>query len=286
MPDEMIEPTTDETLLRDWIGNSESVIDTLNASHANKLAGTLDDETVYATGDQLPPAWHWAYFLPGSMQSKLGRDGHPARGHFMPPVALPRRMWAGSELIFEKPVFFGETVTKMSIIEDVKMKSGSSGVLCFVTVRHDYVGESGDHRFADRQTIVYRDDPSPDMPAPKLVESPSGEVIATVEPASTLLFRYSALTFNTHRIHYDREYCLNVEGYPGLVVHGPLQATLLAGQAARRVDGRKIERLTFRARAPLFDTASFIICSGNDNQLWTQSPQGGVAMSLAIKYAA
>lgn len=281
----MSEATMDEGVLRGWVGNCQSVTDTLQATHANKLAGTLDDETVYAEDDPLPPSWHWAWFLSGSMQSKLGRDGHPALGGFMPPVALPRRMWAGSELVFEKAVLIGETITKTSTIEDVKLKSGGSGALCFVTVRHDFSGDEGDHRFSDRQTLVYLNDPAPDAPAPKLVEPRAGETLATIEPTPTLLFRYSALTFNTHRIHYDRDYCLDVEGYPGLVVHGPLQATLLAGEAAGRANGRKIEKLTFRARAPLFDTAGFAICT-DGSQYWTQTPKGGVAMSLTVDYAA
>jgi len=281
--------TMDEAVLRGWIGNSESVTDTLDAAHANKLAGTLDDETVYADDDPLPPSWHWAWFVSGSPQSKLGRDGHPVLGGFMPPVALPRRMWAGSELMFEKPVLIGETITKTSTIEGVKMKSGNSGTLCFVTVRHDFSGGNDDHRFADRQTLVYLNDPEPDAPAPGLVEAPEGEVLATVEPTPTLLFRYSALTFNTHRIHYDRDYCQDVEGYPGLVVHGPLQATMLAGEAVSKAKDRtkdqKIAKLAFRARAPLFDTARFAICS-DGSQFWTQTPQGGVAMSLTVDYAA
>ena len=281
----MTEATMDEAVLREWIGRSESITDTVHAAHANKLAGTLDNEAVYSSGDPLPPSWHWAWFVPASAQSQLGRDGHPALGGFMPPVALPRRMWAGSELVFSKPVLIGDTITKTSTIKDLKMKSGNSGALCFVTVRHDFAGKSGDHRFTDRQTLVYRDDPARDASAPKLVKAPPSEVLATIEPTPTLLFRYSALTFNTHRIHYDRDYCINVEGYPGLVVHGPLQATLLAGEASSRADGREIAKLAFRARMPLFDTAGFAICSDGD-QLWTQTPEGGVAMSLTVDYAA
>ncbi len=277
----MSEATTDQNQLREWIGRSETTTDTIHAEHAQKLAGTLDDEQEYYKGDALPLTWHWAYFLSGSLQSKLGRDGHPERGGFMPPVALPRRMWAGSELTVEQPIRIGQTVIKISTIEDVAMKAGVSGTLCFVTVRHDFSEADGEHCFTERQTLVYREDPSPDAPAAKLIEPPAGGQLFEVEPTSTLLFRYSALTFNTHRIHYDRDYCLNVEGYPGLVVHGPLQAALLAGAAER---AGKISKIGFRASAPLFDTSNFTICSNDDGQFWTQGADGGLAMMAAAGY--
>ncbi|MDD9909281.1 MAG: MaoC family dehydratase N-terminal domain-containing protein [Ahrensia sp.] len=279
----MTEPTTDEEILKGWIGRTESATDTLHAGHARKLAGTLDDPFDYSDSDPLPVCWHWAYFPSPSPQAQLGRDGHPERGDFLPPVALPRRMWAGSELTFEKRVLLGETVTKTSTIENVAMKSGRSGQLCFVTIRHVFAGPDGDHRFTDRQTIVYRDDPKPGDPAPAPAQASPGDVLETVNPDPPLLFRYSALTFNTHRIHYDRDYCINVEGYPGLVVHGPLQATLLARAASRDERRRAIKTIAFRAKAALYDTSSFTIAKGNGSY-WTQSPQGGVGMSADVTF--
>ncbi len=277
----MSETTTDEDRLRQWIGKSQSTVDTIHAAHAQKLAGTLDDGKLYHDGDALPLTWHWAYFLSGSLQSRLGRDGHPERGGFMPPVALPRRMWAGSELVIAEPIRIGHEIEKTSTIEDTTIKTGGSGMLCFVTVRHDFATVSGDHCFTERQTIVYREDPSPDAPDAKSIEPPNGEELFKVDPTPTLLFRYSALTFNTHRIHYDRDYCLNVESYPGLVVHGPLQATLLAGAVSAKGNPRSI---SFRARAPLFDTSGFAVCSDGDGQFWTQVESGGLAMVATANY--
>ncbi|MEP1208729.1 MAG: MaoC family dehydratase N-terminal domain-containing protein [Rhizobiaceae bacterium] len=281
----MQNPTLDETILRKWIGNSESRTDTLHAEQSRLMQLTLDREPSLNTGAPLPPAWHWAYFLSGAPMSKLGRDGHPALGEFLPPVALPRRMWAGGRLNYESPVLLGETITKISSIKDVVLKQGKSGALVFVTVRHEYTGASDDLRFTEEHDIVYREDPAPNAPKPKPVEPPqASDHVETITPTTVQLFRYSALTFNGHRIHYDRDYCKDVEGYPGLIFHGPLTATLLADLALRRSQGKELKSFSFRAVAPLFDTQPFTIHHDGETTVWAQAPDGGLAMKAGFSY--
>lgn len=284
----MQEPTLDRTILSQWIGKSETTTDTLHAHQARLMQLTLDREPSLQEGDLLPPVWHWAYFLSGAPMSKLGRDGHPARGEFLPPVALPRRMWAGGRLTFDQPVYLGETVTKASTIKDVVLKQGKSGTLVFVTVRHEYFGPDNDLRFTEEHDIVYRDDPSPDAPKPTLVTPPQHSAYnEEIVPSTVQLFRYSALTFNGHRIHYDRDYCKDVEGYPGLIFHGPLSATILADLAVRRSGddaGKSLKGFSFRAVAPLFDTAPFTIHHDGDSTVWAQTPDGGLAMKASVTH--
>jgi len=287
----MQNPTLDETILSKWIGNSETASDTLHTSQARLMQLTLDREPTLETGDPLPPAWHWAYFLSGAPMSKLGRDGHPALGEFLPPVALPRRMWAGGRLSYEKSVFLGEKITKNSTIKDVTLKHGKSGALVFVTVRHEYFGSGEDLRFTEEHDIVYREDPSPDAPKPGPVPPPDNSAYSEqIVPSTVQLFRYSALTFNGHRIHYDRDYCRDVEGYPGLIFHGPLSATLLADLAIRRSGGggrggaNSLKGFSFRAAAPLFDTQPFTIHHDGDSTVWAQTPDGGLAMKASLTY--
>ena len=281
----MTDPTLNEDVLKKWIGNSENHCDTLHVEQANLLEATLDRSPTLKTGDELPPAWHWAYFLTAAPMSGLGRDGHPARGEFLPPVALPRRMWAGGRLTFQHPVYLGETLHKQSTIKDVVLKNGKSGALCFVTVEHKFSGLSGDLRFVEEHDIVYREDPADDAPKPPVVTPPANTAGShTITPSSVQLFRYSALTFNSHRIHYDRDYCLDVEGYPGLVFHGPLTATLLADNAYRRRDDRALKKFSFRAVSPLFDTSPFTIHHDGENTVWAQTPAGGLAMKAEVEY--
>ena len=282
----MTEPTLDEAILGRWIGKTEKATDTLHAGQARLLQLTLDRPGDMVSGDVLPPAWHWVYFLSGAPMSGLGRDGHAALGEFLPPVALPRRMWAGGRLTFKTPVLLGETITKTSTIKDVAVKSGRSGTLCFVTVRHDYTGEDDTHRFSEEHDIVYREDPAPDAPRPAAPAPPSGSMKSEViTPSSVQLFRYSALTFNGHRIHYDRDYCKQVEGYPGLIFHGPLTATLLADMAWRQANGRTLTSFNFRAVSPLFDTAPFTIHTDGETTFWAQNPDGGLAMKADVIFS-
>jgi 3-methylfumaryl-CoA hydratase len=287
-------PNQDTPELRNWLGRSETAHDRACLQPALGLAATLDRADLLARlptpGVALPPAWHWLYFLPTTVQSALGPDGHPARGGFLPPVTLPRRMWAGSRLAFVAPVAFDAPLERRSTIAAIERKSGRSGELVLVTVRHE-IRADGDLAIVDEHDIVYREAPRPGTSAGAPADAESGRAAAfrrTVVPDPVLLFRYSALTFNGHRIHYDRSYVTGVEGYPGLIVHGPLQATLLLDLLERHLPGARVARFEFRARAPLFDTAPFDCCGareGTSVRLWTLAPDGRVAMEATAELA-
>ena len=286
----MAERTLDQAVLKSWIGRSETAEDRLDAGRARLMQATLDRAPDLAEGDALPPLWHWIYFLVPARLSELGRDGHAKLGGFLPPVGLPRRMWAGGRFDFARPLRLGQRVARTSTITDVALKRGRSGALCFVTVRHAYAPEGEQPALVEEHDIVYREDPAPGTTPPEPPVPPEGALWSCrVEPSAVLLFRYSALTFNGHRIHYDRDYCREVEGYPGLVFHGPLTATLLAELALSHMPGRAIERFSFRAVAPLFDEAPFTLCGrpAEDGavELWAETPGGRLAMTVSAKFA-
>ena len=280
-------PTNDPDVLSRWIGRTETTVDTVSAAWCRKMEETLDREASLVDGDPLPPLWHFLTHLESAPLSRLGRDGHPARGGFLPPVALPRRMWAGGRFEFRGDVRLGETVEKTSTIAAVETKRGRSGPLCFVTVRHE-LAVDGEVRIVEERDLVYREDPVPGAPVPEPRAAPTDtDFSRTVTPSEVMLFRYSALTFNGHRIHYDREYASGVEGYPGLVVHGPLVATLLADLAVRET-GRRLVAFSFRGVAPLFDGEAFSIAGtreGNAVELWAATPGGGLAMTAEAELA-
>lgn len=277
-----IDSKTFEHLLT-WIGRCQSGEDVITPAPIAALAATLDHtEYPVEPGAALPPLWHWLYFLPLARQSELGSDGHPARGGFLPPVDLPRRMWAGSRLAFGRPLVIGERVHRQSTITDVRHKQGRSGDLVFVSVRHELAGHGGGAIVEDQQ-IVYRAAGAATAAAPAIPEQRDAEWQRIVHPDPVLLFRYSALTFNGHRIHYDRSYATQVEGYPGLVVHGPLIATLLIDGLREACPGRSVTHFEFRAQRPLFDTASFSVAgkTGPDAltcSLWAMDREGMLAM--------
>ena len=234
-------------------------------------------------GAPLPSLWHWMYFWGIAPQAELGHDGHPQRGGFLPPVPLPRRMWAGGRLRFQSPIPIGSQATRTSRILSVEAKSGKSGALAFVTVEHQIAVE-GVIKLIEEHDIVYRDMPQPGSvaaaPPPAPTEALWNKVIA---PDPVLLFRYSALTFNGHRIHYDRSYVTEVEGYPGLIVHGPLIATLLIGLLAEKMPSSQLVSFSFRAVSPLFDTEPFTVCGqpstdGETIDLWAKNNRGALAM--------
>jgi 3-methylfumaryl-CoA hydratase len=276
--------------LRGWIGRTETVHDTLTAAPLEALAATLDrDVAAPRLGDAAPPGTHWLYFLPAARQSAIGPDGHPRRGGFLPPVPLPRRMWAGSQIAFQRPLAVGQALARCSRIEAVTMKEGRSGPLVFVKVRHELLAERRP-ALTEYQDIVYRDLPRPGDPAPAGVPAPPGASwTRRIDPDSVLLFRYSALTFNGHRIHYDRPYVTEVEGYPGLVVHGPLIATLLLDLLLRALPQAQVARFEFRAVQPLFDTAPFEVCGRTEDdgrvRLWAQTIDGLLAMDALATLA-
>jgi 3-methylfumaryl-CoA hydratase len=276
--------------LRSWIGKQETVQDTVTRFPVAALSATLDrDDASPQPGDPLPPLWHWLYFLPIARQSVLGPDGHPARGGFLPPVPLPRRMWAGGRSMFHQPLRVDEAVTRVSIVQDVTIKHGRSGALCFVLVRQEISGERG-LALVEEQDIVYRGAAQPNEPqAPPRFARTDDIWQRDVVPTEPLLFRYSALTFNSHRIHYDRRYVTETEGYPGLVVHGPLIATLLVDLLCRN-SGRTLTSFRFRAISPLFDTAGFSVHGAAEGPervaLWAKNAAGHLAMEAEAELAA
>ncbi|AOB37937.1 acyl-CoA dehydrogenase [Bordetella parapertussis] len=269
-----------------WIGRTETSADQIGPTPIRLLRGTLDDEHASALPAHLPPLWHWLYFLPGERQSSIGPDGHPRRGGFLPPIALPRRMWAGGRLRFLRPLAVGAAVTRLSTIRHVQVKLGRSGQLVFVTVLHE-IGDDAGVAIREEQDIVYRDAPAAGAPAPQPTPAPADEQYSRViTPDPVLLMRFSALTFNGHRIHYDRPYAMQEEGYPGLVVHGPLIATLLMEELRRNHPGKTVRGFEFKAVSPLFDTAAFSVngkVAGNTAQLWARGPQGQLAMRASAE---
>lgn len=274
--------------LADWIGRTETRTDLVHAAPIAALAALLDrDDAAPQAGEAMPPLAHWLHFLPAHRESKLGPDGHGARGEFLPPVPLARRMWAGSRLAFLRPVAIGETVQCTSRIAAVNVKHGRSGPLVFVTVRHE-IGNTAGLAITDEHDIVYRGESGAAAAPP--VPAPSGETWSrVVHPDPVLLFRYSAVTFNGHRIHYDHPYATRVEGYPGLVVHGPLVATLLVDLLRRNRPGVDLATFSFRATRPLFDTAPFTVCGLPDEarqsaKLWTRDAGGAVTMEAVATW--
>jgi 3-methylfumaryl-CoA hydratase len=257
-----------------WVGKSEQLVEVLEPARSNALRAALGDTAPLAADAELPLLHHWLYFWNVQPPAGLGVDGHPAKGGFLPPVSLPRRMWAGGRLTFHAPLRLGEAVTKTSTILKVEAKSGKSGNLVFVTVEHKLAGGEG-LAITEEQDIVYREPAAAgSIPAPSGGgEAPAAAWHREIDPTPVLLFRYSALTMNGHRIHYDRPYAMGEEAYPALVVHGPLQATLLADLAVRNLGGRKLATFAFRGMSPAFDGAALHVCgeaSEDGATLWTQ----------------
>ena len=272
---------------REWIGRTETRHDVVTEQPLRALAALLDrDDPPPQPGDAAPPLAHWLYFLPIYRQSEAGSDGHALKGGFLPPVSLPRRMWAGSRLEFLRPLRVGAAITRRSTIADVSVKEGRSGPLVFVTVRHE-VSDDGGTVLTDEHDIVFRGEGAL-AAAPK--PAPSDEAWRReIHPDPVLLFRYSAVTFNSHRIHYDYPYVTKVEGYPGLVVHGPLIATLLVDLFRRNRPEAPLASYAFRAVRPLYDTAPFATCGVPDEtqrsaRLWTRDAEGAVTMEAHARW--
>lgn len=273
--------------LRSWIGKQETLHDQVTRFPIAALSATLDrEDAAPQAGDPLPPLWHWLYFLPTARQSILGPDGHPARGGFLPPVPLPRRMWAGGRFTFHQPLRVDEGISRVSTVQDVTVKHGRNGALCFVLVKHEVSGANG-LALVEEHDIVYRDMPQPnEAPAAPKPARTDGTWGREIQPSDPLLFRYSALTFNSHRIHYDRRYVTETEGYPGLIVHGPLIGTLLIDLLRRNTD-RAVATFRFRAVSPLFDIAPFSVHGLPDDKgaaLWARNASGHVAMEAEATF--
>jgi 3-methylfumaryl-CoA hydratase len=276
-----------DTPLSGWIGRTEMREDTVTVAPLVALSALLDrDDPPPRPGEATPPLAHWLYFLPAYRQSEAGPDGHAVKGSFLPPVDLPRRMWAGSRLEFLRPLQVGADVTRTSTIRDITQKEGRSGRLVFVTVRHE-VSDAKGLVLSDEHDIVFRGEGAL---AAQPVAAPTGETWhRRIHPDPVLLFRYSAVTFNSHRIHYDHPYVTRVEGYPGLVVHGPLVATLLVDLLRRSAPGATLKTFAFRAMRPLYDTAGFSTCGLPDEarrsaRLWTRDAEGAVTMDATATW--
>jgi 3-methylfumaryl-CoA hydratase len=273
--------------LRRWIGREDRGRDVITPGLVDRFRATLG-ASAFNREDEAPLAIHWCLSPPAVGPDVLGPDGHPARGGFLPPVPLPRRMWAGGMLDFRAPLAIGAEVVRVSRIADVVHKSGRSGDLVFVTVEHA-VETAGRPAILERQDIVYRaaiPAAAATLQAPP-AEPRGAEFSETVEATTTLLFRYSALTFNGHRIHYDVEYARQAEGYPGLVVHGPLQATLMLHLAARISVGRTPRRFSYRGVSPLFHGTDFSVNAAKAEDgldLWCADSTGAPTMTATATF--
>jgi 3-methylfumaryl-CoA hydratase len=307
--------------LQRWVGKTETLSDDITTAPLRALSATLDrDDALPMPGTAVPPLWHWLYFLPQHRQSELGPDGHAKRGGFLPPVPLPRRMWAGGRLQWlpDNPLRVGDAVQRISRIASVTHKAGRTGDLLFVLVQHEVHNAKG-LALTEEHDIVYRAAPQaptlgtgvsslppegalasrggpsalaqPNDPVPSPVPAETGAAWQReIVPDAVLLFRYSALTFNGHRIHYDRRYVTEVEGYPGLIVHGPLIATLLVDLVRRHAPGAFIKSFSFKAVRPTFDLHPFRLNGqpsedGKTVRLWAEDHEGWLTMQGSAELA-
>jgi 3-methylfumaryl-CoA hydratase len=280
--------SVDQSHLHEWLGKQEVRHDRVAAGPVAALSATLDrDDPFPAEGDPVPPLWSWLYFLPLHRQSELGEDGHPRRGGFLPPVPLPRRMWAGGRLRFLRDLRIGAEVTRVSSIIGLSEKAGAKGPLIFVTVQHE-IRDSEGPLVVEEHDIVYRGmSATLGETAPRKKAPDTHAWFREVCPDDILLFRYSALTFNGHRIHYDRRYATDVEKYPGLVVHGPLIATLLMDLLHRHHPKARVTEFSFRAILPLFDADPLLLCGQPQEdgtaKLWAKNADGDLAMEATAR---
>jgi itaconyl-CoA hydratase/mesaconyl-C4 CoA hydratase len=266
-----------------WIGRTEEAHDVLSRNLVKRIAATFGEATP-ADGEPLPPLWQWCFFQEPVFESQLGSDGHPARGGFLPPADNRNRMWAGGRLEFIAPLTVGGEALRLSTILNIEEKHGRTGSLLFVTVRHDY-SQNGLLCVREEQDIVYRE---PNPPRLNSGEAPeNGDWSETVSPTPTLLFRYSAVTFNGHRIHYDYPYVTDTEGYPGLVVHGPMIATFNLRAFIRANPDKPVRHFAYRGVRPLtlptpFQVGGRIVEPGKA-QLWAGNADG-VAQSAEVQF--
>jgi 3-methylfumaryl-CoA hydratase len=276
----------DVDYLRSWISRREVVTDEMPSFPAAAMAATFDFASSPGRGDALPPLWHWVYFLSLHRQSELAEDGHAKRGGFIPPVPLPRRMFAGAQIAFHRPILIGTSMRRESVIEDLVMKQGRSGALAFLKIRVDILDNEG-VALTEHQDIVYREAPKPGESQPQPIELRPAQWRESITPDGSLLFRYSSLIFNAHKIHLDRNYAMRHEGYGGLVVHGQLVATMLAG-LARKHFAAPMMNFEFRAIKPVLDDGPFTICGrpeSNDVLLWAENSSGVIAMEAKASFA-
>jgi len=272
-----------------WLGRQQTLEDEITLWPAQALAATLGLPTTLAKGSALPPLWHWLYFLPLAPAATIGPDGHPETGNFLPPVALPRRMWAGGRLAFHRDLHIGDCLRRVSTVSDITEKEGASGRLVFVTVTHD-IYSGTELLLAEQQDLVYRaaaNGVNSAAPQGRIAERQGQPATwhTSINPDPVLLFRYAALTFNGHRIHYDQDYAQQQEGYPERVVQGPLIATLLLNLAQQRAPHMPVQSFSFRARAPLFALRPFTLharAHPDNIELWAADQHGREAMTAEL----
>lgn len=278
-----------EVDVRQWIGRQQTIGDYIDAFRVTGMSATMDrDDPEPRAGDALPPGWHWLFFAEIARQSRLGPDGHAARGEFLPPIALPRRMWGGALVTFHQPLRIDEQAERQSTVRDITLKDGRSGRFAIVALEHLYSGQNG-LAIEESHDVIYRAPAVPGaaeaLPEPAPMEARWQREVA---PDPVLLFRYSALTFNGHRIHYDHPYVTGVEGYRGLIVHGPLTATLLLELVRNSMPEATLASARVRARRPLFADRPFEISAAPTDAgclAWATDPDGGIAMTVDTTFA-
>jgi len=273
-----------------WVGRQEVLEGLVTAYNSDAMAATLDrDDPPLRDGDPIPPGWHQFYIREVVKLADTAADGHPKRGGFVPPIPLPRRMWAGTKSTFHRPVRVGERLRKTTTIEAVTPKTGKTGRLVFLTLKHE-IESGGELAVTEIQESVYREAAKPGAAPPVPPPAPGAAVWKrTIHPTPVLLFRFSALTMNSHRIHYDRAYVTEVEKYPGLLVHGPLTHTLLLDLFRRENPGATLETFAVRAVSPLYDIHDFTVegapgADGRSASLWALNHEGRLAMSAEATY--
>jgi 3-methylfumaryl-CoA hydratase len=281
--------TDDLEKLKEWIGQKESDVDYVTVPAVHRLAATLDrNDPVPRMGDPLPPGWHQILFPRVVRHSQVGADGHPERGDFLPPVPLPRRMFAGKRTTFHADLRVGDEVRRDSVIKDVTVKQGRTGTMVFVTVKTDLTCPRG-LAITEEQDIVYREPPAPGAPPQPPQPAPGKAVWSrTITPDPVMLFRYSALTFNGHRIHYDKPYVTQVEGYPDLIMNGGL-TTLLVFELARAHATGAIRHISSRNVRAMFVNRPITFCGepAPDNRtakLWALDSEGALALTAEAEF--
>jgi len=273
--------------LNQWLDKEVEVTTTIDLETANLMQATLNRGFEFKAEDELPPAWHWLYFHEPVVADNLGIEGHEKLGNFMPPVKFgsadtPQRMWAGGKITFFEPIRLGDSAFKISKIKSITPKEGRSGKLVFVIVEHEVHSET--LCLVEEQTIVYKE-PVESPVLAKAKDVPKDSIFTkSYQPDPIMLFRYSALTFNAHRIHYDVDFCREVEGYPNLVVHGPLTATLILDLYYHQFPDKKIKEFEYRGQSPLFIPNTFSVNGKENGEAWASNHEGGLAMSAKVTY--
>ncbi len=275
-------------MFREWIGREEVATQRADGWPIRGLCALLGCEDTSHEGAAIPNAGHWTYFTPAVQQRLIDTDGHPKRGGLLPPFPQVRRMWAGSDIVFERPIHVGETVTKTTRIADIAVKDGRSGQLVFLKLANRYA-VGGDAVLNETQTLVYRHQPSANEPVPAPKPAPADpDWSCRIDATPALLFRYSAVTFNAHRIHYDQPYATGEEGYAAPVVQGQLVATILLEKVRRRYPDREVATFDFRVVRPLFEGATFVVEGRRQDEqtvaLWSRGEDGCVSLSATLGF--